>query len=270
MRWSIWSIRSSTKRREDKKRIVVDTENYRSRREESLVNLAQRLAEKAKRLGRPVTISPMSAHDRRIIHLALQDDKPCAPGPRVRASTGKSSSAPRKNLHEPGAKATRLPRSPLPWGWGGSASCASAGLQAREILGELFRAKGDQGPLLSHRFYLGEILRPRDQTVLDEVLAVFMEKPKTYTREDVVEIQAHSGILVLQEILEVVLQTGARLAEPGEFTKRAFLNGRIDLTQAEAVIDLIQFQDPALPGTGQSAAPGPAGRGIPAQSGKNS
>jgi spoIIIJ-associated protein len=60
---------------EDKKRIVVDTENYRSRREESLVNMAQRLAEKAKRLGRPVTISPMSAHDRRVIHLALQDDK---------------------------------------------------------------------------------------------------------------------------------------------------------------------------------------------------
>ena len=60
---------------EDKKRIVVDTENYRSRREESLVNLAQRLAEKAKRLGRPVTISPMSAHDRRVIHLALQEDK---------------------------------------------------------------------------------------------------------------------------------------------------------------------------------------------------
>jgi len=60
---------------EDKKRIVVDTENYRSRREESLVNLAQRLAEKAKRMGRPVTISPMSAHDRRIIHLALQEDK---------------------------------------------------------------------------------------------------------------------------------------------------------------------------------------------------
>jgi spoIIIJ-associated protein len=63
------------KEAEDKKRIVVDTENYRSRREESLVNLAQRLAEKAKRMGRPVTISPMSAHDRRIIHLALQEDK---------------------------------------------------------------------------------------------------------------------------------------------------------------------------------------------------
>jgi tRNA modification GTPase len=76
--------------------------------------------------------------------------------------------------------------------------------------------------------------------VIDEVLAVFMEKPRTYTREDVVEIQAHGGILILQEILNAVLQSGARLAEPGEFTQRAFLNGRIDLTQAEAVIDLIQ------------------------------
>jgi tRNA modification GTPase len=67
-----------------------------------------------------------------------------------------------------------------------------------------------------------------------------MKQPKTYTREDVVEIQCHSGTLVLQEILEAVLACRARLAEPGEFTKRAFLNGRIDLTQAEAVIDLIQ------------------------------
>jgi tRNA modification GTPase len=76
--------------------------------------------------------------------------------------------------------------------------------------------------------------------VIDEVLAVYMEKPKTYTREEVVEIQAHGGVLVLQEILEAALRCGARLAEPGEFTRRAFLNGRIDLTQAEAVIDLIQ------------------------------
>jgi len=74
---------------EDKKRIVVDTEDYRFRREDSLVKLAQRLGEKAKHLGRPVTISPMSAHDRRIIHLALQDDKTCAPGPRERGFTGK-------------------------------------------------------------------------------------------------------------------------------------------------------------------------------------
>ena len=127
-----------------------------------------------------------------------------------------------------------------PLGMGGIGIVRLSGPEAGEILGKIFRRKGGPGPLLSHRLYLGEILRPRDQTVLDEVLAVFMEKPKTYTREDVVEIQAHSGILVLQEILEMVLQSGARLAEPGEFTKRAFLNGRIDLTQAEAVIDLIQ------------------------------
>ncbi|MGA2957067.1 MAG: tRNA uridine-5-carboxymethylaminomethyl(34) synthesis GTPase MnmE [Thermodesulfobacteriota bacterium] len=127
-----------------------------------------------------------------------------------------------------------------PLGMGGIGIVRLSGPQAGEILGRIFRRKGGPRPLLSHRFYLGEVFRPRDQTVLDEVLAVFMEKPKTYTREDVVEIQAHSGFLVLQEILEVVLQSGARLAEPGEFTKRAFLNGRIDLTQAEAVIDLIQ------------------------------
>jgi tRNA modification GTPase len=114
-----------------------------------------------------------------------------------------------------------------------------SGPQAQAIAVQIFRRKEGRGPLLSHRFYLGEIIRPRDKTVLDEVLLVFMRQPKTYTREDVVEIQCHSGVLVLQEILQAVLESGARLAEPGEFTQRAFLNGRIDLTQAEAVIDLI-------------------------------
>jgi tRNA modification GTPase len=123
---------------------------------------------------------------------------------------------------------------------GGIGIVRISGPIAREILGRIFRHKGGEGPLLSHRFYFGEIITPKDQTVLDEVLAVFMERPRTYTREDVAEIQAHSGTLILQEILQAILQCGARLAEPGEFTKRAFLNGRIDLTQAEAVIDLIQ------------------------------
>ena len=127
-----------------------------------------------------------------------------------------------------------------PLGVGGIGIVRLSGPQAAEILSKIFRRKGGRGALASHRFYLGEILRPGDPAAIDEVLAVFMQKPKTYTREDVVEIQAHGGILVLQTILEVVLQSGARLAEPGEFTKRAFLNGRIDLTQAEAVIDLIQ------------------------------
>ena len=127
-----------------------------------------------------------------------------------------------------------------PLGVGGIGVVRLSGPQAREILGKVFRRRRGKGPLLSHRFYLGEIIRPRDTSVIDEVLASFMEKPRTYTREDVAEIQAHSGVLVLREILDAVLQSGARLAEPGEFTKRAFLNGRIDLTQAEAVIDLIQ------------------------------
>jgi tRNA modification GTPase len=74
---------------------------------------------------------------------------------------------------------------------------------------------------------------------VDEVLASFMRAPHTYTREDVLEINCHSGMAVLERILELVLRSGARLAEPGEFTRRAFLNGRIDLTQAEAVLDVI-------------------------------
>ncbi len=126
-----------------------------------------------------------------------------------------------------------------PLGIGGIGIVRVSGPQAQAIAGEIFRRKEGKGPFLSHRFYLGEILRPEDQMVLDEVLLVFMRQPKTYTREDVVEIQCHSGLLVLQEILQIILRKGARIAQPGEFTQRAFLNGRIDLTQAEAVIDLI-------------------------------
>ena len=93
--------------------------------------------------------------------------------------------------------------------------------------------------IVSHHLYYGTIVQPDTQAVLDEVLLAFMKAPHSYTREDVVEIQAHSGYAVLKAILNVVLQSGAELAGPGEFTRRAFLNGRIDLTQAEAVIDII-------------------------------
>jgi tRNA modification GTPase len=93
--------------------------------------------------------------------------------------------------------------------------------------------------LKSHRLYYGHIMHSGTQKVLDEVLLALMKAPLTYTREDVVEINTHSGPVVLASILDLVLKTGARLAEPGEFTKRAYLNGRIDLTQAEAVIDII-------------------------------
>jgi tRNA modification GTPase len=94
-------------------------------------------------------------------------------------------------------------------------------------------------PLKSHRLYHGHIVNPGTGQVLDEVLLSAMKAPKTYTREDIIEINTHSGYIVMASILDLVLQRGARLAEPGEFTKRAYLSGRIDLTQAEAVIDII-------------------------------
>lgn len=88
---------------------------------------------------------------------------------------------------------------------------------------------------------------PDEKNIIDEVLLTVMRAPKTYTREDVVEISCHGGIVAMRSVLDLVLQNGARLAEPGEFTKRAFLNGRIDLTQAEAVLDIIKAKtDSAL------------------------
>ena len=91
----------------------------------------------------------------------------------------------------------------------------------------------------SHRLYYGHVLDPDTGKKIDEVLLSVMLEPRSYTREDVVEINAHGGQVALNSILELVCRFGARLAEPGEFTQRAFLNGRIDLTQAEAVIDII-------------------------------
>ena len=91
----------------------------------------------------------------------------------------------------------------------------------------------------SHRLYYGHIIDPDTGRIVDEVLLSVMKAPRSYTREDVVEINAHGGQAALKAILELVCRHGARIAEPGEFTQRAFLSGRIDLTQAEAVIDII-------------------------------
>ncbi|MBW2592225.1 MAG: tRNA uridine-5-carboxymethylaminomethyl(34) synthesis GTPase MnmE [Deltaproteobacteria bacterium] len=93
--------------------------------------------------------------------------------------------------------------------------------------------------LQSHRFYYGHIIEPDTHHLIDEVLIVLMKAPGSYTREDVLEIHSHGGYAVLQAIMNLVLSCGAELAQPGEFTRRAFLNGRIDLTQAEAVMDII-------------------------------
>lgn len=92
----------------------------------------------------------------------------------------------------------------------------------------------------SHTIHYGHIVDPKTEQLLDEVLISVMLAPKTFTREDIVEINCHGGIVVVNQLLQLLLRNGARLAEPGEFTKRAFLNGRMDLSQAEAVMDLIK------------------------------
>jgi tRNA modification GTPase len=126
-----------------------------------------------------------------------------------------------------------------PAGVGGIGIVKISGPSAWAIGQRLFQPAGVPEKLCSHRLYHGHIVEPETGRPVDEVLTSFMRTPHTYTREDVVEINCHSGMAVLERILELVLRSGARLAEPGEFTRRAFLNGRIDLTQAEAVLDVI-------------------------------
>ena len=100
-------------------------------------------------------------------------------------------------------------------------------------------------PLRNRRLVLGHLLDPRSGEVVDETMAAYLAAPHTYTREDMVEFSCHGGALPLQRVLEVLLAQGARLASPGEFTLRAFLNGRIDLAQAESVLDIIQAKTQA-------------------------
>src|SRR4030043_1769142 len=104
-----------------------------------------------------------------------------------------------------------------------------SGSSAETIARKLFRPKRDQSYFISHRFHYGEIIDIQSGNAVDEVLIVLMKSPRTYTREDIVEIHCHGGYFILQKVLELVLKEGARMAQPGEFTKRAFLNGRIDL-----------------------------------------
>lgn len=134
-----------------------------------------------------------------------------------------------------------------PPGSGGISIIRVSGCEAIPIAAAVFKpsaAWADKLPLPdrfeSHRLYHGYVVDPSCGRVIDEVLLSVMIGPRSYTREDVVEINAHGGHQAARAILELILRQGARLAEPGEFTRRAFLNGRIDLTQAEAVCDLIQ------------------------------
>ncbi|MBN9692829.1 MAG: tRNA uridine-5-carboxymethylaminomethyl(34) synthesis GTPase MnmE [Verrucomicrobia bacterium] len=128
-----------------------------------------------------------------------------------------------------------------PLGEGGLAVVRISGRQALAIADQVFRPAGSRSVVPSaapsHTVHYG-FLAPQGVRV-DEVLLTVLRAPRTYTREDTVEISCHGGVVVTRQVLEAVLAAGARLAEPGEFTQRAFLNGRIDLTQAEAVADLI-------------------------------
>ena len=116
-----------------------------------------------------------------------------------------------------------------------------SGEEAIAIADRIFMTKGKKHILRdvkSHTIHYGFIFK--EDEPLDEVMVSVMKSPRSYTAEDTVEINCHGGILITRRILELILEHGARLAEPGEFTKRAFLNGRIDLTKAEAVMDLIR------------------------------
>lgn len=119
-----------------------------------------------------------------------------------------------------------------------------SGSEALEIADKIFvSAKGKKklSEQKSHTVHYGNIVH--NGKIIDEVLVVVMRAPNTYTRENVVEIDCHGGVIVVRKILDIVLESGARCAEPGEFTKRAFLNGRIDLSQAEAVMDVINAKN---------------------------
>lgn len=108
---------------------------------------------------------------------------------------------------------------------------------------QVFRAPGNQ-PWDSHRILYGHIRHPHTQELIDEGLLLLMRGPRSFTREDVVEFHCHGGIIPVQAVLQLCLSLGARLAEPGEFSLRAFLNGRIDLTQAEAIAELVGAKSP--------------------------
>jgi tRNA modification GTPase len=126
-----------------------------------------------------------------------------------------------------------------PIGEGAIAIVRLSGPEAIKIASSIYRGN-DLNDAQSHTIHYGKIIDPSSNEIIEEVMVSIMRGPKTFTREDVVEINCHGGLVSVNRVLEIVLTQGARLAEPGEFTKRAFLHGRIDLSQAEAVMDLIR------------------------------
>ena len=126
-----------------------------------------------------------------------------------------------------------------PIGQAGIGIIRVSGPGAPEVAGKIFRTGKTITTLESRRLYLGHLIDPSTGALVDEVLLTLMRAPHTFTREDVLEIHSHSGYMLLSRILGIILDEDVRLAKPGEFTFRAYMNGRIDLTQAEATMDLI-------------------------------
>ena len=124
-------------------------------------------------------------------------------------------------------------------GNGGIGIVRMSGEKSFEILEKIFRPKNKDAFVKGYQIKYGNIVDPRNEEIIDEVLVSYFVSPKSYTTEDMCEINTHGGMVVEKRILELCLENGAEIASPGEFTKRAFLNGRIDLSQAEAIIDLI-------------------------------
>lgn len=124
-----------------------------------------------------------------------------------------------------------------PYGTGGISIIRMSGTDSFNIAEQIFKGKKKISEIRSHTINYGKIIENNE--ILDEVMITKMKSPNTFTKEDVIEINCHGGFAVVKNILELTLKFGARIAEPGEFTKRAFLNGRIDLLQAESVIDII-------------------------------
>ncbi|HDF6886978.1 TPA: tRNA uridine-5-carboxymethylaminomethyl(34) synthesis GTPase MnmE [Staphylococcus aureus] len=127
-----------------------------------------------------------------------------------------------------------------PMGEGAIGIVRLSGPQAVEIADKLYKGKHLLNDVPSHTINYGHIIDPESKEVVEEVMVSVLRAPKTFTREDIIEINCHGGILTINRVLELTMTYGARMAESGEFTKRAFLNGRIDLSQAEAVMDFIR------------------------------
>ncbi|KAJ3198206.1 hypothetical protein HK101_007726 [Irineochytrium annulatum] len=192
-------------------RIVLDAENFRQRRRKTLEDLAERLAGQAIRTGKEVVLEPMPPLERKVIHAKLQNH------PQIKTLTISTA------VGEAGIAVIRV-----------------SGPEAVSETEKIFRSKTPLTQAASHTVHYGHIIDPASGEKIEEVLVTVMRAPRSFTTEDVVEISAHGGVVSVKRVMDLLLQLDIRLAEPGEFTKRAFLNGRIDLSQAEGVMDLIR------------------------------